>query len=298
MTAAAPARAGTERPVFEFAVEDVAYLTHGDKPLLARLYKPKSAEPCPVMVDLHGGAWCNGDRTNDTVLAEALARSGVLVVALDFRMPPDAAYPGSLADINYAVRWVRANAGKLNARVDRIGMVGISSGGHQAMLTAMRPADARYGEIATAEVAKGDAKVQCVVLCWPVIDPLGRYRYGKEAIAKGGDYPKALDSVIPLHDVYWGSEAAMAEASPPLMLERGETVEMPPVLYVQGDADRMHPRPQLDRFVELYRGRGGHLELELYAGEVEGFVTRQAKSEANKQAATEAIISFVHRTLG
>src|SRR5690606_36376903 len=135
--------------------------------------------PFPVMIDLHGGAWCIGDRTNDTVLSEALARSGVLVVAIDFRMPPDAAYPASLADINFAVRWVRANAGKLRARPDCIGYIGISSGGHQGMLAAMRPADARYAAVATAEVPKGDAAVQCVVLCWPVIDPLGRYRYGK-----------------------------------------------------------------------------------------------------------------------
>jgi len=294
---AAPARSGIARETFEIDVEDVTYLRHGGKPLLARLYTPKGNGPFPVMIDLHGGAWCNGDRTNDAVLSEALARSGVLVVAIDFRMPPDAAYPGSLADINYAVRWVRANAAGLKARPDRIGYVGISSGGHQGMLAAMRPNDPRYAAIETPDVPKGDARVQCVVLCWPVIDPLGRYRYGKEAIAKGGGYPANLDNVVPLHDVYWGSEAQMEEGSPPAMLARGETVEMPPVLYVQGDADRMHPRPHLDRFVELYRQGGGSVELHLYPGEVEGFVTRQAKSEANKRAAIETIVAFVHRAL-
>jgi acetyl esterase/lipase len=298
MTAATQARPETARPSFEIDVEDVTYLTHGDKPLLARLYKPKGDGPFPVMIDLHGGAWCNGDRTNDVVLSEALARSGVLVVAIDFRMPPDAAYPGSLADINYAVRWVRANAAKLKARPDRIGYVGISSGGHQGMLAAMRPNDPRYGAVQTPEVPKGDAGVQCVVLCWPVIDPLGRYRYAKETIAKGGDYPANLKNVVGLHDLYWGGEAQMEEASPPAILARGEAIPgLPPVLYVQGDADRMHPRPHLERFVELYRKRGGTVDLALYPGEVEGFVTREAKSEANKRAATERIVTFVHQAL-
>ncbi|MGD9802773.1 MAG: alpha/beta hydrolase [Hyphomicrobiaceae bacterium] len=297
MTAAAHARPETVRQSYEIDVEDVTYLKHGEKPLLARLYKPKGDGPFPVMIDLHGGAWCNGERTNDAVLSEALARSGVLVVALDFRMPPDASYPGSLADINYAVRWVRANATKLKARADRIGYVGISSGGHQGMLAAMRPDDPRYGEVETSDVPKGNAGVQCVVLCWPVIDPLGRYRYGKEMIAKGGDYPANLNNVVPLHDKYWGSEAQMAEGSPAEILARDETVAMPPVLYVQGDADRMHPRPHLDRFVELYKKRGGVVDLALYPGEVEGFVTREAKSEDNKRSATERIIQFVHRTL-
>jgi acetyl esterase/lipase len=285
------------RPPYEIDSEDVTYLEHGGKPLLARLYKPRGAGPFPVMIDIHGGAWCNGDRTNNAVLSEALAQSGILVVALDFRMPPDAAYPASIADINYAVRWVRANAAALKARGDRIGLVGISSGGHQAMLAAMRPDDPRYAAVTTAAVAKGDARVQCVVLCWPVIDPLGRYRYGKELIARGGDYPRNLDDVVPCHDRYWGSEATMEEGSPPLILERGEAVMLPPVLYVQGDADRMHPRAQLEHFVELYRKRGGTIELALYHDEAEGFVTRAAKSEANKRAAIERIICFVHQTL-
>jgi acetyl esterase/lipase len=297
MTARPSVTTGTPSPVHEIDVEDVTYIMHGSDKMLARLYKPRGAGPFPIMIDLHGGAWCNGDRTNDKVLCEALARSGVVVAALDFRMPPGAGYPASLADINFAVRWACANAGKWRARGDRIGIVGISSGGHQAMLAAMRPADPRYGALATAEVPAGPAGVGCVVLCWPVIDPLGRYRYGKAAIAQGGDYPANLDNVIPLHDKYWGDEAAMAEGSPPLILERGETVAMPPVLYVQGDADRMHPRHQLDHFVSLYRKCGGALDLALYPGEVEGFVTREAKSEDNKRAATARIIAFVHAAL-
>ena len=154
---AAQSRTEAASPSYDIEVEDVTYVRHGDKAYLARLYKPKGAGPFPVIVDLHGGAWCNQDRTNDKVICEALARSGVLVAALDFRMPPDAGYPASLADINYAVRWVRANAAKLKARPDKIGYIGISSGGHQAMLAAMRPKDGRYGAVTSADVPAGDA---------------------------------------------------------------------------------------------------------------------------------------------
>ncbi len=286
-----------ERARYEVTGEDVVYATHDGKPLLAHVYRPSGAGPFPIMLDLHGGAWCNGDRMNDKLLCGALAQSGVVVVALDFRMPPEGGYPVSLQDVNFAVRWARTNASAWNARGDRIGIVGISSGGHQAMLAAMRPSDARYGAVTTAEVAAGRADVQCVVLCWPVIDPLGRYRHGKDLIARGADMPAQMPNVIPLHDLYWGSEAAMAEASPPLMLERGEAVAMPPVLYVQGDADQMHPRAHLDHFVEIYRKKGGELELALYPGEVEGFVTRQPKSLENQIAATRRIVDFVHARL-
>ncbi len=86
----------------------------------------------------------------------------------------------------------------------------------------------------------------------------------------------------------------MSDGSAVQILERGETIATPPVLYVQGEDDEMHPRAHLDRFVELYRGRGGALDLKLYPGEVEGFVTREPRSMANQKDGTERIIAFVH----
>ena len=70
---------------YEIDVQDVEYLRHGDRPLLARLFTPRGDGPFPMIVDLHGGAWCRGDRTNDAIMNEPLARSGVVVAALDFR---------------------------------------------------------------------------------------------------------------------------------------------------------------------------------------------------------------------
>ena len=58
----------------------------------------------------------------------------------------------------------------------------------------------------------------------------------------------------------------MGEGSPVRALERGEPVKLPPVLYVQDTRDIVHPRPQLERFVELYRKAGGKVELELSEG--------------------------------
>src|SRR5438067_1711505 len=123
----------------DIAVEDVEYLRHGGSALLARIFRPRDGGPFPIVVALHGGAWCRGDRLNDTPINEALARSGLIVAALDFRMPPVAAYPASLADIHYAIRWLKTRAASFGARADRVGVLGVSSGAHQGMLLAMRP---------------------------------------------------------------------------------------------------------------------------------------------------------------
>lgn len=285
------------RGSYQLDIEDVEYVRHGDRPLLARLFKPRGAGPFPLIVDVHGGAWCRGDRTNNTVISEPLARSGVVVAALDFRMPPEAAYPASIADINYGIRWFKTQSARYGSRPDLVGILGTSSGGHQAVLVAMRPRDPRYAAVPLPAGAPAvDARVRCVVACWPVIDPLGRYRYAKKLKEGGKPYPEIVDSVLPCHDLYWGTEEAMAEGNPVLALERGERVELPPVLYLQGTRDVAHPRADLDRFVMHYRAAGGRVELELFEGEGEAFITRNRTSPAAGRA-IEKIVDFVHREI-
>lgn len=280
---------------YEIDIEDVEYLKHGDKPLLARIYKPRGTGPFPLIIDLHGGAWTKKDRTSDAGTDEPLAKSGVVVVALDFRMPPaDAGYPASLADINYAIRWCKARAAELGSRPDMIGILGVSSGGHQAMLAAMRPGDARYTALPLSGNQVVGAGVRCVVLCWPVIDPLGRYQYAKAQ--QGGAHAKQADEWVRCHDQYWPNEAAMAEGNPTRALERGETVRMPPVLYLQGTADIAHPAPDRERFISSYQKAGGCVDLHLFEGVGEAFITNDPTSPA-AISAIEKIIAFVHREI-
>jgi acetyl esterase len=278
----------------EIEIGDVEYLRHGSKPLLARLFRPLGTGPFPALVDVHGGAWNLSDRLADSIINEALARSGVVVAALDFRMPPEAPYPASMADINYGIRWLKVHATEFGSRPELVGIAGSSSGGHQAMLAAMRPHDARYAAIPLpAGTTPVDATVRCAIMYWPVIDPLGRYHYAQKLKAGGKPYPEIADLVLPLHDKYWKTEEAMAEGSPLRILERGEKVELPPAQYIQGTNDVAHPRDHLDRFVASYRKAGGHLELELFEGMAEGFIIRKPDLPASSQA-IERIIAFVH----
>jgi acetyl esterase/lipase len=266
-------------------VEDVEYLRHGDTPLLARLFKPRGNGPFPTIVELHGGAWCLGDRLQDSTINEQLARNGILVAALDFRLPPVATYPGSLADINYGIRWVKSQAEALGTHPDKVCTFGISSGGHQAMLLGMRPRDSRYAALPLSAITSTiNADVRGVIMGAPVIDPIGRYRYAKQLKEAGKPYPEFVDLVLPLHDKYWKTEEAMVEASPVQILERGETTSRPPVLYIQDSRDIIHPRPQLERFVELYRKDGGEVELELSEGAGDAFMPRNLPPALGRSA--------------
>jgi acetyl esterase/lipase len=281
----------------DITVEDVEYIRHGDTPLLARLYRPQGTGPFPIMVELHGGAWCRSDRLADKLIHESLARSGVIVASLDWRQPPGPPYPASFQDIHYGIRWLKARATELGSRPDMVGSMGNSSGGHQAMLLGMRPFDSRYSALpAAAGWPAVDATVGCVILTSPVIDPLGRYQYAKKLKAAGPPYPPLVDEVLPLHDAYWQTEAAMDEGCPARALEQGEKVQLPPVLCLQGTDDVAHPRPHLDRFVAAYRKAGGVVDLELFDGEGQGFIMRKVGHPASNRA-LEMIIEFTHKQI-
>jgi acetyl esterase len=260
-----------EAKTAEFDVADVEYLRHGDKPLLARVFKPKGAGPFPALVECHGGAWCMSDRTTEKLRHEYMASHGIVSIALDFRSGNEDPYPASVQDINYAVRWTKANARELKTRPDLVGLSGQSSGGHLAMLVAMRPHDPRYAAIALpAGSPVHDASVRCVIMSWPVINPLSRYRHAKRAQMQtpAPEWPK---SIIARHDSYWRSEANMAEGSPTVALEKGEKVQTPPAVWYQAHGDIMHDYKDVEsdvdgnepqRFCAAYAKAGGSIALE------------------------------------
>jgi len=263
----------------DIVTEDIEYVRHRDGPLMLRFFKPAGAGPFPLVVVLHPGGWAHGDLTGCQDQGEAWARAGLAVASLDFRQGRDR-YPSSLIDINYAVRWLKAQAGTLDIDPRRVALSGYSSGGHLAMLAAMRPHDPRYAEIPLGEGAAGvDATVGCVGVAWPVINPLSRYRHtkrhlaGKAAALWAQSAPEdhhRPDGIIDNHHLYWRDEDDMAEGSPLLALERGEPVRTPPALWVQGSPDIVHDYRDLDsgadanepeRFARLYRAAGGEIEL-------------------------------------
>jgi acetyl esterase len=242
---------------YEFTVEDIEYRRDGDRSWPALTYQPRGAGPFPALLEIHGGAWNNGDRTGAPALAEGLAASGVVVASIDFRMGGEDPYPSSLADINYATRWLKQHAADFHADPATIGGLGISSGGHLIMLSAMRPRDPRYAALPLPEAAGLDATLAYVISLWGVLDPLGRYEM---AAARG------LNHYLAHHDAYFGSVETQAEASPLRILQRGEPVELPPALLIQGTADEGVPQGMIEEVAARYQAAGGQAELAWFEG--------------------------------
>ncbi|GCD90622.1 alpha/beta hydrolase [Nocardioides sp. LS1] len=116
------------------AVRDVPV---GDRP--GRLYVPTDAPtPGPLLVFFHGGGFVFGDLDSHDAGCRFLAeRSGVRILAVDYRLAPESPFPAAHDDAIDAYRWTVKNAVGLGADPDRLAVGGDSAGGNLAASVAI-----------------------------------------------------------------------------------------------------------------------------------------------------------------
>ncbi|MCX7153459.1 MAG: alpha/beta hydrolase [Betaproteobacteria bacterium] len=130
------------------AIRDIAYGAHPRQVL--DVFKPdvargvKGAKGAPVVIFVHGGAFVRGDRNVDAeIYSNTLwwfARKGVIGINMEYRLAPEAMYPGGAEDVGAAVAWARAHAAEYGGDPDKIFLIGHSAGGTHAAGYAFDPA--------------------------------------------------------------------------------------------------------------------------------------------------------------
>jgi len=103
----------------------------------ARLYRNHSNKSGDVLVYFHGGGWVIGDLESHDSLAAELARgTGLTVIAVDYRLAPEHAFPAAADDCIAAVRWVAGSPAELGQSVTGVVVAGDSAGGNLAAVAA------------------------------------------------------------------------------------------------------------------------------------------------------------------
>ena len=263
------------------AIEDIPYRTIDGHTLEGRLYRPDSPNGT-WLVDVHGGAWGSGDRLNNAVIHEDLAAHGVGTFALDFRLSDAAQYPAPVQDVSFGVRWFKANQDALSIEAAAIGGLASSSGAQQLGLVALCPHGPAWTPAAPA-LRDVDTTLDFFVAGWPIFDPLRRYRMVQEA---------GNERLVAAHDAYFAAEADMETGNPYRLLERGKAKHLPPMIVIQGTEDANVDHTWQDDFADLYRSRGGAVEVRKFNGMPHTFITNVPEAEASKDAIT-AIREFV-----
>jgi acetyl esterase/lipase len=253
--------------------------------LMARIYQPKGPGPFPTVLDLHGGAWNNKDRHAEEPMDRALAASGLLVVAIDMTLAPEAPYPACVQDANYGVRWLKANAATWNGDASKLGIYGSSSGGHVAELLGLRPHDERYDAIPLAAAPNIDASIAWVATRSPISDTVARYENAEHRNNAG---------MIKNNKIFFVPWETIDESNPREILERKEKVTLVPLLIMQGALDdNMLPAAQ-ENFAKLYKAAGGNCEYHLFENSVHEWV---AEESPQTDKAREMVKAFIARQL-
>jgi acetyl esterase len=271
---------------FDLAVSEVELRRNSaGRMLMARIYQPKGAGPFPTVLDLHGGAWNNKNRFAEEPMDRALAASGLLVVAVDMTLAPEAPYPACVQDANYAARWLKANAAKWNGDVAKLGVYGSSSGGHVAELLAMRPRDPRYNSIPLGAAPNVDATVAYVAMRSPISNTFARYQNAEH---------RHNENMMKYNKVFFAPWETIHEANPQEILEREEKVTLMPFLIMQGALDDNVLPEMQEKFAKTYRAAGGECDYRLFENSVHEWV---AKPGPQTDKAREVVKDFIARQL-
>lgn len=268
---------------FEIKITEIPYRTNASgRVLKARIYEPVGKGPFPTMVDFHGGAWNNKDRFAEEPMDQAIAKSGVLVVAVDLTLAGDAPYPANLQDASYAIRWVKHNAPQWHGDSQKIGIYGSSSGGHVAQLLALRPNDPRYNAIVLEQNPKIDTSIAYIATRSPISDPFGRFANATRL---------KRDRMINNHYTYFKPFETIHEANPQEILDRKEPHgKLPPFLLMYGDLDDNVLPVLQEKFTAAYRRAGGEIQLREFKDSEHEWV---AKESAQTDLARVTVKAFI-----
>jgi acetyl esterase/lipase len=88
--------------------------------------------PYPLIIYIHGGGWCSGDK--NPVPSLKLLEGGYATASINYRLTDKAIFPAQIEDCKRAVAWLRTNASRLKIDPDRFGAWGASAGGHLVAL--------------------------------------------------------------------------------------------------------------------------------------------------------------------
>lgn len=162
------------------AAEELAFPSLDRQTVKGVFYRATGKTPGPVLIAIHGGGWTKGDSGFYKAWGPYLAKHGVSLFAIDYRLATNMAHswPGAAHDVLAAIAYVRRNAERLGVDPERIGLIGDSAGGHLAAITALD----RDGLLAQAGVATGpaetnDYRVKAVVGVYGVYDLVAQWQH-------------------------------------------------------------------------------------------------------------------------
>ncbi len=259
--------------------QDIVYAQHEGVKLELDLFIPNEPAPqegYPLVIALHGGAWCTGSRKDMKWAGLLLACRGMAVASVGYRLAPEFRYPAQLNDCQAALIWLKGNAPNFGVNPNCISAFGISSGGHLALLLGLKIAQWSDKE----RVEKGELKK--IVALFPPTDLTAPY------------YRESAEKPLPFTPNYLLNFLGATYDENPEIWHNASPIHnvnpnAPPCFIIQGKKDSIVPPDQAIQFAEAMRKVGGKVTLVLIDGLGHGYSLRPKVMSQLHNALDEAV---------
>jgi acetyl esterase/lipase len=228
------------------------------------IFQPANPNGAGVILVISGG-WFSNPEAFPPAWADLFLNRGYTVYAVAHGSQPKFTIPEIVEDLHRAVRFIRAHAKEYQVDPNKLGIMGISAGGH---LSCLMGTSGRSGNPkATNPVDRESSKVQAVAAFCPPTDFLNYGEKGKEMLRRSFQPPftAATDYMefdqgkavyVPLTDE--AKVRAITRAISPIA---HVTAESAPTLILHGDKDRVVPIQQAETLIARLKEVGVPAEL-------------------------------------
>lgn len=231
---------GWARPGVE-VIRGLPYGPHGVRQTLD-IYRPRQLPEggCPVLLQIHGGAWMLGDKGSQALpLMYHMAEQGWICVAVNYRLSPSVGFPTHIEDCKKALCWIRERGADYGMDTDFVAVTGGSAGGHLTALMALTANDPALQR----EHPGVDTSLQAAVPFYGVYDfcnrhnqhrkgeLISRFLEGRVFHQKREDNPDLWDQMSPI--------ARITPDAPPMMVLHGTHDSLVPVAEGRVFAQRL-----------------------------------------------------------
>ncbi|UTI63265.1 alpha/beta hydrolase [Paraconexibacter antarcticus] len=239
-------------------------------PLPARCYDAPGLAPDgprPALVFFHGGGFVFGDLdTHDELCRMLCFHSGATVIAIDYRLAPEAPFPAAVDDCLAAFRWVHEQAAALGVDPARIAVGGDSAGGNLSAV------------ICQQMLAAGGPVPAYQLLIYPATNRSERTR-SEELFSEG--------FLLIAEDMVWFTEAYAAAVDDlrvaPLLAP--DLTGLPPAYVTTAGFDPL--RDEGEAYAAKLAEFGVPVALRRHDGLIHGFANMSAVSRASHDAVVE-----------
>jgi len=231
---------------------------------------PNTGKPTPIVLNIHGGGWNHGVKESQTGY-NSFFKAGFAVANMEYRLTGQATAPAAVEDTRCALIYIIKHAKELNVDVDKIVIMGGSSGGHLALMGGLLGNDHRFD---TNCPGVENVKVAAIIDKYGITD-VWDWAYGPNITSKSaknwlGDHAK---------------DEAFAKSVSPMTYV---TKNSPPTFIVHGNADPTVPYQQSVALHQKFVDAGVKTEFITVEGGLHGKFPKDKNSEVNK-----AIMAFL-----